>query len=94
MVIINTKLVYQWLKHGIVLDNGKRVTLDVVRQYIEEEYVKLEPIYSSNMSLALSRAIEILDESLTSDQFVEFASLPAYRYLVSIPPKCCTRSKL
>lgn len=77
--------VQQWMKHKVVMSNGKTVTHDLVMKVLDEEVEKIEPTVSNTMALSLARAVEIFVEIIEAPYFVEFMSLPAYRYLISVP---------
>jgi malate synthase len=72
---------WQWIRHGVKLADGRAVTLALVRGIAVEEQAKLrrEAGESAYARGHYARAGELLD-ALTSDpDFVEFLTLPAYR---------------
>ena len=76
--------VWQWIHHPRgVLDDGRKVTIQLFRDLAREEQEKiLAPLSEEQRSRRKFReAAQILDEIITSDDFVEFLTLPAYRYL-------------
>ncbi|HTI15764.1 MAG TPA: malate synthase A [Dictyobacter sp.] len=83
-VEISRAQIWQWIHHQRgMLDDGRKVTVDLFRQLMADELDKLEvaigePEYANRK---FSQAAEILDEVITNDQFVEFLTLPAYKYL-------------
>ena len=54
-------------------------------QYFFRYVEKIEPAVGSTMALSLSRAIEIFVDIVEAPHFTEFMSLPAYKYLISVP---------
>jgi malate synthase len=76
--------VWQWIRHpkGVLVD-GRKVTVDLFRQMLEEELGQLrtaigEQAYEAR-HFAAARAI--FDRIATSEQFIDFLTLPAYEYL-------------
>jgi malate synthase len=83
-VEISRAQIWQWIRHpkGILAD-GRKVTLDLFRQLMAEELDRLEsrlgePAYANSK---FSEAAQILEELISSDTFIEFLTLPAYKYL-------------
>src|SRR5918999_6204094 len=77
--------VWQWLHHGVELDDGRTVTPELVRELesselerIREEVGDDEWFYSAGRP-DLSR--ELFERVALSEQFVEFLTLPAYERL-------------
>ncbi len=76
--------VWQWIHHPKgVLDDGRKITVELFRQIAREEREKIESTLSEEQRARrrFQNAAQILDEIITSDEFVEFLTLPAYRYL-------------
>jgi malate synthase len=75
---------WQWIHHPRgILNDGRKVTVELFRQLEEEELAKLRSALGEKefASRKFDLASQILNEVVTSDQFVEFLTLPAYRYL-------------
>jgi malate synthase len=64
-----------------VLDDGRKVTVELYRQITREELAKLRAELGEAAFAAgnYERAAQILDEITTAEQFEEFLTLPAYR---------------
>jgi malate synthase len=81
---ISRTQVWQWIRHpGGTLDDGRKVTRELFRHILSEELDKIRadvgpPTFDKGM-YPLAR--EIFDRVTTSDDFVEFLTLPAYEYL-------------
>jgi malate synthase len=76
--------VWQWIHHPKgILDDGRKVTISLFRQLAREEQEKVEAGLDEKQRAGrkFSQAAQILDEIITNDEFVEFLTLPAYRYL-------------
>jgi len=81
---ISRTQVWQWIRHpGGVLDDGRKVTRELFRSVLGEELDKIRadvgPETFDRGMYPLAR--EIFDRVTTSDEFVEFLTLPAYEYL-------------
>jgi malate synthase len=66
--------VWQWVRHGAKLSDGRPVTRDMVRDIIAEQKNKLK-------GGRISDAAEILERMMTSPDFTEFLTLVAYDYI-------------
>jgi malate synthase len=66
--------VWQWVKHGATLTDGRPVTQDMVRQVIGEQKNELK-------GGRMAEAAEIFERMMTSDDFAEFLTLVAYDYI-------------
>jgi malate synthase len=75
--------VWQWMRHGTELDDGRRVDRDLVERVLEEELEKIREVVGST-AFEQARAKEaraLFEEVSLSEGFVEFLTLPAYEYL-------------
>ncbi|HEX6288420.1 MAG TPA: malate synthase A [Herpetosiphonaceae bacterium] len=81
---ISRAQVWQWIRHPKgVLTDGRKVSVDLFRQVLAEELDKIRATVGAEQ-YARGRyelASQIFDRITTSDQFVEFLTLPAYEYL-------------
>jgi malate synthase len=79
---ISRAQIWQWIHHSTgVLDDGRKVTVDLYRQITREELAKLraqlgEAAYAAGN---FARAAQILDEITAAGSFETFLTLPAYR---------------
>lgn len=76
--------VWQWIHHPKgILNDGRKVTTELFRQLAREEQMKIESALGEQQRAErrFHDAAHILDEIITSDDFVEFLTLPAYNYL-------------
>ena len=81
--------VWQWIRHGETLDDGRPVTRDLVRKLAESELEKIrgevgddewfEKEGRPDMSRSLFERV-----ALSGDEFVEFLTLPAYEELLKL----------
>jgi len=80
---ISRAQVWQWIRHGASLPDGRKITVDLARALLQEELGKIrssagEKNYSASQ---FERASKLFDEIMTSQEFVQFLTLPAYPYL-------------
>lgn len=80
---ISRAQVWQWIRHGVVMDDGRKVTLELATGLLREEMDKLrsrfgEARYAAGKYAAASR---IFQELIASREFVQFLTLPAYESL-------------
>jgi malate synthase len=75
--------VWQWVKHGAALTDGRTVTGDLVRRAIAEELEKLRRQLGSERfdSGGFKAASEIFEGMMASADFPEFLTLVAYEHI-------------
>ncbi|MBX3010920.1 MAG: malate synthase A [Caldilineaceae bacterium] len=74
---ISRSQIWQWIRHGAKLADGRSVTRELYMQIRDEELHKL-----GGPSLErYEEAAELLDKLILTDQFIEFLTLIAYDYL-------------
>ncbi len=66
--------VWQWLRHGAKLSEGRPVNQEMVRKVIAEQKSKLQ-------GGRIAEAAEIYERMITSPDFAEFLTLVAYDYI-------------
>jgi malate synthase len=80
---ISRTQVWQWVRHGAKLADGRRVTEGLVRQILAEEMDKLRavlgPVRFDGGEFVLAR--QLLEEMMTGSEFPEFLTTVAYDYL-------------
>ncbi len=69
--------IWQWIRHGAELDDGRSVTADLYESLRDDELVAL----GGRTESRYGDAVEILDQLVLNDEFTEFLTLPAYEYL-------------
>ena len=73
---ISRSQVWQWIRSPKgVLDDGRKVTTELVRAFITEELAKVK---ASGAEGHFDRASQIFDQMSTADGFTEFLTLPLY----------------
>jgi malate synthase len=86
---ISRAQVWQWIRHGETLDDGRPVTPDLVRKLAESELEKIrgeigdDEWFEKEGRPDLSRSL-FERVALSGDEFVEFLTLPAYEELLRL----------
>jgi malate synthase len=76
---ISRSQVWQWIRSAKgVLEDGRKVTADMVRAMIPEELEKVKLVAADGTHASYERAATIFEEMSTADAFAEFLTLPLY----------------
>jgi malate synthase len=76
---ISRSQVWQWIRTPKgVLEDGRKVTAEMVRTMIPEELAKVKQVAPNGDNPSYARAAEIFEQMSTSDTFAEFLTLPLY----------------
>ena len=78
---ISRSQLWQWIRTGAQLSDGREVTEKLYRHCRTDEVAKLLDTLARQNSGALDRAVELLDYLVTSPCFIEFLTVPGYQYL-------------
>jgi len=80
---ISRSQVWQWLKHGARMYDGRAVTRDLVDTIIQEELAKIKKTVGSQRyrSGRFDVATKLFRDMMLSDDFPEFMTLVAYPYI-------------
>ena len=80
---ISRAQVWQWIRHGAALPDGRKITVELSRSMLQEELEKIRSTMgdAAYKSGQFERASELFDSIMTSEEFVQFLTLPAYQYL-------------
>jgi malate synthase len=76
--------IWQWIHHPKgILSDGRKVTVALFRQMAADEFERIKNALGEKQfaSRKFHLAAAILDQIITTDQFIEFLTLPAYKYL-------------
>src|SRR5438309_11916807 len=77
-VEISRAQIWEWIRHPKgILDDGRKVTLELFRQLMGEELAKLQTALGAEQyaKRRFDTAAQILDQIISGDQFVEFLTL-------------------
>jgi malate synthase len=80
---ISRSQLWQWVQHGVQLDDGRTVTRDLVRQLLDEETAKIRRSVGED-TWQRGRPVEtreIFDRVSLAPELIEFLTIPAYSYL-------------
>jgi len=81
---ISRSQVWQWIHRDAgALADGRKVTIDMVRQMTGEELEKIKALVGEQRYAGghYKRATELFDRLVSADTFEEFLTLPGYQYL-------------
>ena len=80
---ISRSQVWQWIRSPLgTLDDGRKVTAEMVRQMIPQELVKIEALVGkSAFEATYLEAAKVFEQMSTASDFVEFLTLPLYERL-------------
>jgi malate synthase len=72
---ISRSQVWQWVRNGVVLETGAKVTTDMVRDVLTETHRALADTLPAEF---LDPAVELFEQVALADEFPDFLTLPAY----------------
>lgn len=77
---ISRTQVWQWIKNGSKLDDGRTVTYELYRQLLPSELGKIKEYVGEKAfeNGKFKEAIDLFDELVKSKDFIDFLTLPAY----------------
>ncbi|GAB3459449.1 malate synthase A [Streptomonospora sediminis] len=76
---ISRSQIWQWLHNDVTLDDGPKVTRDLVRRLIDEETAAIRREHGDAFNPELfDRALKLFTEVALADDYTEFLTLPAY----------------
>ena len=80
---ISRAQVWQWIRHGRDLEDGRTVTAALVRAIIDEELRTIEDEIGTSafVDLPFDEARSVFESVSLTDEFIEFLTLPAYDLL-------------
>jgi len=81
---ISRAQVWQWLKNpDAKLDDGREITVDLYRALVLTQLEKIKSIvgYERYKDGKFELAAQLFDDLVTSNDFEEFLTIPAYKYL-------------
>jgi malate synthase len=74
---ISRSQIWQWIRHGARLEDGRAVTRELYMRIRDEELAKLGGTDKEHYE----EAAELLDKLILNEDFIEFLTIPAYEYL-------------
>ena len=76
---ISRSQLWQWLRNDTITNEGIAITSSYVESLIDDEVTKI--IKESNNELMLSEAIQLFKDLIFNDDFKDFLTLSAYKFL-------------
>ena len=75
--------VWQWLRHGVPLENGRQMTRELVSGVLGQqmELIRKELSVGGDAWSVYERAGRLFEHCATSEELIEFLTLPAYELL-------------
>ena len=83
-VEISRAQIWEWIHHPKgILEDGRKVTIKLFRELASDELEKIKSAVGEQQfnRRKFQTAAQILDTIITDNQFIEFLTLPAYKYL-------------
>jgi len=80
---IGRSQLWQWVKHGSALDDGRKITQSWLDDLFEEEKAQLTAAAPDSASGAIENATALLKDMTQNSELVEFLTLPAYQQLTN-----------
>lgn len=80
---ISRAQVWQWIRHGARMDDGRTVTVELALALLKEEMNKIRSTVGGAQYSAgrYDLATKIFEKLITSEEFIPFLTLVAYEYL-------------
>jgi malate synthase len=80
---ISRAQLWQWVKHEAIMEDGRKMDLLLYKDLLDEEIEILETQRNcaENDCSYLQAAIELFDDLVTREDFVEFLTIPAYQQI-------------
>ncbi len=82
---ISRSQIWQWIRSPKgLLEDGRKVTLELFRTMLREELRSLSSVPGSN-DARYEEAAWLLDRLVSADEFVDFLTEPAYQFVAALP---------
>jgi len=80
---ISRTQLWQWLKNEVVLEDGRKLNMELYMDLFDDEVEKLLTEYgeSNIKNTKFELAFQLFNELVISERFEEFLTLPAYQYI-------------
>jgi len=85
---ISRTQVWQWIRHGAHLEDGRTIRPALVRAIQAEELDTIRAMVGEERfaSGRFDLAARLFDDLITAERLEEFLTLPAYEHILSLPP--------
>jgi malate synthase len=79
---ISRAQIWQWVRHGAILEDGRKITAELVRQWLREELERMRADLGAAFGQGrYGEAAAVMEELVTSKTFPEFMTTVAYERL-------------
>jgi malate synthase len=80
---ISRTQVWQWINSGAQLEDGRKATYELFQEILPEELQKIEQYVGKEAyeNGRFAEAIELFDQLVKSEEYIEFLTLPAYELI-------------
>jgi len=76
---ISRSQVWQWMRHGVELADGQKVTRELVERIMDEELAKIrKELGGAYDEPRYEQAVALFKEVTLADEYAEFLTTPAY----------------
>ncbi|MCA9837673.1 MAG: malate synthase A [Trueperaceae bacterium] len=75
---ISRAQLWQWIKNGSTLDDGRSVSTEMYKEIRDEELARLKAEYGESR---FDEAADIMNQLILTDDFISFLTLPAYEHI-------------
>jgi malate synthase len=77
---ISRTQVWQWIKNGSKLEDGRTITYELYREILPSEIENIKAYVGENayQNGKFEQALELFDRLVRDEQFIDFLTLPAY----------------
>ena len=84
---ISRTQLWQWMRHGAALDDGRTVDRALLGSVLDEELIKIRSALGDARFDAgrFDEARKLFEQVATAEKFVDFLTLPAYDYITTLP---------
>jgi malate synthase len=81
---ISRSQLWQWIRHGVQLDDGRTLTPELYRAIVGEELERIRNLVGDERYRGgkFGVAVSLFDRLITGSEFTEFLTLPAYQALL------------
>jgi len=80
---ISRAQLWQWIHHGALLKDGRKIDIALCDRIIDEELAKAKQAGDAARTSAYEKSAQLMRDLIRSPEFVEFLTVPAYQQLLS-----------
>ncbi|WP_263350365.1 malate synthase A [Acidicapsa acidisoli] len=80
---ISRAQLWQWVHHGAVMEDGRKVTEELCESFIVAELTRVEKACDRSRHQSYLQAAELMRELIHSQRFTEFLTVPAYARVIA-----------